>query len=78
MGKTFSQDKHYSEEVAAKIDEEVEKIINQAGKVAEDTLTKNRKKLDLIAATLLEKETIEGKDFDKLMESAHVKKAKKS
>ena len=78
LGKTFSQDKHYSEEVAAKIDEEVEKIINQAGKVAEDTLTKNRKKLDLIAATLLEKETIEGKDFDKLMESAHVKKAKKS
>lgn len=78
LGKTFSQDKHYSEEVAAKIDEEVEKIINQASKVAEDTLTKNRKKLDLIADTLLEKETIEGKDFDKMMESAHIKKAKKA
>lgn len=78
LGRSFSQDKHYSEEVAAKIDDEVEKIINQASKVAEDTLTKNRKKLDLIATTLLEKETIEGKDFDKLMASAHIKTAKKA
>ena len=38
----------------------------------------NRKKLDLIATTLLEKETIEGKDFDKMMASAHVKTAKKA
>jgi cell division protease FtsH len=78
LGKTFSQDKHYSEEVASKIDEEVEKIINQASKVAETTLVKNRKKLDLIATTLLEKETIEGKDFDKLMQAAHVKKSSKA
>jgi len=78
LGKTFSQDKHYSEEVASKIDEEVEKIINQASKVAETTLVKNRKKLDLIATTLLEKETIEGKDFDKLMQDAHVKKSSKA
>ena len=66
------------QEIAAKIDEEVAKIINDASKVAEDTLTKNRKKLDLIATTLLEKETIEGKDFDKLMQAAHIKKTKKA
>ena len=69
LGKTFSQDKHYSEEMAAKIDEEVAGIINEAGKRAEDTLSKHKSKLDLIANTLLEKETIEGKDFDKLVES---------
>lgn len=69
LGRTFSQDKHYSEEMAAKIDEEVEKIINEASKRAEDTLNQHKSKLDLIANTLLEKETIEGKDFDKLVES---------
>lgn len=78
LGRSISQEKNYSEEIAAKIDEEVAKIINDASKVAEDTLTKNRKKLDLIATTLLEKETIEGKDFDKLMQAAHIKKTKKA
>lgn len=78
LGRSISQEKNYSEDIAAKIDEEVEKIINNASKVAEDTLTKNRKKLDLIATTLLEKETIEGKDFDKLMQAAHIRKTKKA
>ena len=74
LGKSFSQDKHYSEEMAAKIDDEVAKIIDEASKKAEDTLSKNKSKLDQIAQTLLEKETIEGKDFDKLMESPASKK----
>lgn len=73
LGKSFSQDKHYSEEMAAKIDEEVAKIIDEATKKAEATLTKHKAKLDLIAETLLTKETIEGKDFDKLVDK--VKKA---
>jgi len=70
LGRSISQDKHYSEEMASKIDEEVEKIINEATKKAEDTLAKNKSKLNLIAETLLQKETIEGKDFEKLMEAA--------
>ena len=77
LGKSFSQDKHYSEEMAAKIDDEVAKIIDEASKKAEDTLSKNKSKLDQIAQTLLEKETIEGKDFDKLMKSSASKKATK-
>lgn len=77
LGKSFSQDKHYSEEMAAKIDDEVAKIIDEASKKAEDTLSKNKSKLDQIAQTLLEKETIEGKDFDKLMESPASKKVTK-
>ena len=67
LGKSFSQDKQYSEQIAAKIDDEVAKIIDQGTKRAEDTLTKNRAMLDKIAETLLVKETIEGKAFDKLM-----------
>jgi len=78
LGKSFSQDKHYSEEMAAKIDEEVAKIIDEASKKAEDTLSKNKVKLDKIAQTLLDKETIEGKDFDKLMGKKEVKKTTKT
>ncbi len=78
LGKSFSQDKHYSEEMAAKIDEEVAKIIDEASKRAEETLSKNKAKLDQIAQTLLDKETIEGKDFDKLMDSPATKKPTKA
>jgi cell division protease FtsH len=78
LGKSFSQDKHYSEEMAAKIDEEVAKIIDEASKRAEETLTKNKAKLDQIAQTLLDKETIEGKNFDKLMDSQATKKPTKA
>ncbi len=60
-------DKNYSESTAAIIDEEVNKIISNAYKSAVELLTKNRKKLDRIANILLEKETIEGEDFEKLM-----------
>jgi cell division protease FtsH len=78
LGKSFSQDKHYSEEMAAKIDEEVAKIIDEASRRAEETLAKNKAKLDQIAQTLLDKETIEGKDFDKLMDSPATKKPTKA
>ena len=78
LGKSFSQEKHYSEEIAAKIDEEVAKIIDEASKRAEDTLSKNKAKLDKIASTLLDKETIEGKDFDKLMGTKETKKSAKN
>lgn len=73
LGRSISQDKHYSEEMASKIDQEVAKIINEAAKKAENVLMKNKGKLDLIATTLLRKETLEGKDFDKLMESVDKK-----
>jgi cell division protease FtsH len=64
--------------MAAKIDEEVAKIIDEASKKAEDTLSKNKVKLDKIAQTLLDKETIEGKDFDKLMGKKEVNKTTKT
>ncbi len=67
FGRSLSQGRQYSEEIATKIDEEVASIINEGSIVAEKTLTKHRKKLDIIASTLLVKETIEGKDFDKLL-----------
>jgi cell division protease FtsH len=56
-----------SPELAGKIDKEIAKIIDEGYKKAKDILVKNRKKLDLIADTLLEKETLERDDFEKLV-----------
>lgn len=66
LGRSMGEGKNYSEQMAAVIDEEVTKLINEAGKTAEDTIKRNRKQLNLIATKLIEKETLEGPDFEKL------------
>ncbi|MFC1842351.1 ATP-dependent zinc metalloprotease FtsH [Candidatus Dependentiae bacterium] len=48
----------YSQKTAEKIDTEVDKILNQCYKKSKDILEKNRDKLDTLANTLLEKETL--------------------
>jgi cell division protease FtsH len=69
LGKELGEhDKNYSEETAAAIDQEVNKVINERYQDAINILAKNKNRLDTIARTLLEKETIEGKDFEKLMD----------
>jgi cell division protease FtsH len=76
LGKELSEhEKNYSEEIAAEIDHEISRIIEVAHKKSKDLLTKNRKKLDLIAEELLRKETIEGADFEELMKRVTGKKA---
>jgi len=56
-----------SEEVAAAIDAEVKRIIEGAYKKAEAVIKKHRKALDAIAQTLVEVETIERENFEKLL-----------
>jgi cell division protease FtsH len=56
-----------SSELAAQIDVEVQKIISDAYKKAEDTITKHRKGLDAIAKALIEVETIERDEFEKIL-----------
>ncbi len=68
LGKELAEhDKNYSEETAAAIDKETNKIIVESHNKAANILKRNKAKLDLIAKTLIEKETIEGEDFEKLM-----------
>ena len=57
----------YSEEVAAVIDDEVKNIIDGAHKVAEGVIKKHRPVLDAVARALVERETIERKDFEDLL-----------
>lgn len=65
--KSVYEQSEVSPEMAAKIDAEVKKIAEAAYKNATTVLTKLRKKLDVLAAELLKKETIEADDFIKLI-----------
>ena len=56
-----------SPELAAKIDREIAKIIDVGYRRAREVLAKHRAKLDLVAETLLEKETLEREGFEKLV-----------
>ena len=57
----------YSEAVSAKIDAEISKIINDGLKSAEKVLAENRKALDAIAKKLIEVETLEQDEYDKII-----------
>lgn len=56
-----------SQEVAAQIDAEVKKIIHDADKRARDVIIEHRKALDAIAKALVETETIEREEFEKIL-----------
>jgi len=57
----------YSEEVAAKIDAEVSRIIDEAKKRAKKVIVEHRGALDAIAKELIEKETVERAEFEKIL-----------
>src|SRR6266566_46113 len=66
LGREISEQRNYSDEVAAKIDEEVREIIDRAYDRAKEALTQQRAVLDRLAGLLVEKETIEGEEFESL------------
>ena len=66
LGRELGERRNYSEQVAAKIDAEVAKIVNTGRTRATEVLKKHRKTLDHIAELLLKQETIEGPEFEAL------------
>lgn len=60
-------ERDYSEKVGAEIDAEVSKTMSDAFKKATDIITKHRKALDAISEKLIEVETIERDDFEKIL-----------
>ena len=66
LGRDFAQTKDYSEETAGIIDEEVKKIVDIAYNRAKAILTEHVDKLHAVASVLLEKEKIEGEEFDQI------------
>lgn len=73
IGRDYGKVKNYSEETAAKIDEEVTRIINDAYDRTKDILTENMDKLKLVAVTLMEREKLDKDEFVQLMENGFIK-----
>ncbi len=63
IGRTMSQGRSYSEALAAQIDEEVRRLVDEASRRCEDILREKRQVLDAVAAYLLENETMEREAF---------------
>jgi cell division protease FtsH len=65
--RSMSGEEKYSQEVAAKIDGEVARIINEAKKKAHDVLVQKRSALNSMSERLVEVETLERDEFEKLL-----------
>ena len=67
LGRDLGHDRDYSEEVAALIDREVRRIVDESYERARTLLIDNRDKLIRLANALKEKETLEGAEIDEVL-----------
>ena len=72
LAKGMNSSPHYSDDVAAKIDSEVKKIIDNALSKAKEVLNTQRALLDKVSEVLLEKETILEDEYNDLVEEFRV------
>ena len=70
LGREIAQHRDYSEQTAQKIDDEVQRIVTLAYQKTSGLIKDNIETLHLMAKTLLEKETLDGKDIDAIMARA--------
>ena len=70
IGRDMARSKNYSEEVAARIDKEVKKMIDKAYEKAQEILEKNINKLHAVAQALLEREKLTGEEFEEIFSQA--------
>jgi cell division protease FtsH len=68
LGRQISEQRNYSDEVAYEIDKEVRAFIDNGYFRAKKILTENRDKLIQISELLMQKETLEGDEFERLFE----------
>jgi cell division protease FtsH len=68
LGREFSSEPDYSDEIAREIDDEIRRIVEAAHQTAKDLLTDKRDELDRISKILLERETIDAEQFVALLE----------
>ena len=68
LGREITEQRDYGDKIANEIDEEVHNLIQRAYSTAKKILTTNKAKLKEIATLLIERETLEEPDLDKLFE----------
>ena len=67
LGRDFGHVKDYSDHVAARIDSEVHRLVEEAHDEAREILTKYRDKLDLMVERLIEKESLEKAEVQEIL-----------
>jgi cell division protease FtsH len=67
LGREFSAEPDYSDEIAREIDDEIRRIVEEAHQTAKDILLEHREALDGISKILLERETIDAEQFEQLL-----------
>src|SRR3954447_19820622 len=68
LGREFSAEPDYSDEIAREIDDEIRRIVESSHQVAIDILETHRTHLESISELLLKRETIEAAEFEALLD----------
>ena len=66
LGREISEQRDYSEAVAQQIDKEVRRIVNEAYESAKDIILRYRDRLDAVAMSLIEVETLSREEFEEI------------
>jgi cell division protease FtsH len=67
FGREVTRNKAYSEDTAERIDREVSLLIEQSWERATTLITENRQKLEKLVETLIERETMDGREVEALL-----------
>src|SRR5205085_10585933 len=67
LGREFSSEPDYSDEIAREIDDEIRRIVESAHQQAKDILTEHKGSLEKISEVLVKRETIEREQFAALL-----------
>jgi cell division protease FtsH len=70
LGREFSSEPDYSDEIAREIDDEIRRIIESAHVQAKEILSQRRESLTKLSEILLKRETIEKEQFERLLDGA--------
>ena len=67
LGREFSSEPDYSDEIAREIDDEIRRVVESAHQRAKDILTEHRETLNTVSEILVRRETIEKDEFEALL-----------
>jgi cell division protease FtsH len=67
LGREFSAEPDYSDEIAREIDDEIRRIVEEAHQTAKEVLTSQKDNLERLSHVLVERETIEREEFEALL-----------
>ena len=73
LGKDMVEGKHYSEQSAALIDREIQKILQSCYKRTQDIISHHRAELDALAAKLIEVEVLELEEYNEITQAINPK-----